>query len=238
MLLDRFVSSWKKLTCKQGSFAGPLPWQSLLNLQSRKLYNPLQSIPIKIQSNTYLTTKQSKHQYVNMSEVVFSMKDPWTPSRWASDALIEDPTTVNGSLAPLPRTAWACRCALQKESQKELDKIPRKKRSDFDDRILFSKIWNFFEIHLKSFNTIAKESVVCMCWAWSCASPALAMSKTKACGCSGVDTNLATKKQSPDATVIGIAAMSCHYYTSSSRASRGRKFQKKKELYSKERICL
>ena len=27
-------------------------------------------------------------------------------------------------------------------------------------------------------------------------------------------------------------------YTSSSRASRGRKFQKKKELYSKERICL
>ena len=26
--------------------------------------------------------------------------------------------------------------------------------------------------------------------------------------------------------------------TSSSRASRGRKFQKKKELYSKERICL
>ena len=32
----------------------------------------------------------------------------------------------------------------------------------------------------------------------------------------------------------------CHicFYTSSSRASRGRKFQKKKELYSKERICL
>ena len=28
------------------------------------------------------------------------------------------------------------------------------------------------------------------------------------------------------------------YYTSSSRASRGRKFHKKKELYSKERICL
>ena len=28
------------------------------------------------------------------------------------------------------------------------------------------------------------------------------------------------------------------YYSSSSRASRGRKFQKKKELYSKERICL
>ena len=27
-------------------------------------------------------------------------------------------------------------------------------------------------------------------------------------------------------------------YTSSSRASRGRKFQKNKELYSKERICL
>ena len=27
-------------------------------------------------------------------------------------------------------------------------------------------------------------------------------------------------------------------YTSSSRASRGRKFQKTKELYSKERICL
>ena len=27
-------------------------------------------------------------------------------------------------------------------------------------------------------------------------------------------------------------------YTSSSRASRGRKFQKKKELYSEERICL
>ena len=27
-------------------------------------------------------------------------------------------------------------------------------------------------------------------------------------------------------------------HTSSSRASRGRKFQKKKELYSKERICL
>ena len=30
----------------------------------------------------------------------------------------------------------------------------------------------------------------------------------------------------------------CSHPTSSSRASRGRKFQKKKELYSKERICL
>ena len=28
------------------------------------------------------------------------------------------------------------------------------------------------------------------------------------------------------------------FYTSSSRASRGRKFQKKKVVYSKERICL
>lgn len=52
-----------------------------------------------------------------------------------------------------------------------------------------------------------------MCWAWSCGSPALAMSKTKACGCSGVDTNSATETQKSDATVIGIAAIGCQYYT-------------------------
>ena len=38
-------------------------------------------------------------------------------------------------------------------------------------------------------------------------------------------------KRTPGNTRVGI-------FTSSSRASRGRKFHKKKELYSKERICL
>ena len=48
-------------------------------------------------------------------------------------------------------------------------------------------------------------------------------------------------------TSLGVQRPLIHYfnvfsrkdhYPSSSRASRGRKFQKKKELYSKERICL
>ena len=39
-------------------------------------------------------------------------------------------------------------------------------------------------------------------------------------------------------SITAMGSMKHAYPTNSSGASRGRKFQKKKELYSKERICL